>query len=283
MPSPFPGMDPYLEDLAFWRGFHGRFIYALTDQLLDRLPPAYDADVDERVRRVEVDPSELEEEGGRDVIPDVSVTRSTSRRAPPADAGTGSRSTAAATVELPEPVVIPVIPEREERDRWVRIVHRPDNALVTVVEVLSPTNKNRDGYEAYRVKRDAVLQQHVNLVEIDLLLGGRRMEPASLLPPGDYFAIVGRADRPRERLAYAWSLRHRLPPVPVPLRPPDSDVPLDLSAAFDAAYDSGRYARRLRYDVPTPAPLAGEDRVWADQVVRSATGSATTNEAEKRS
>lgn len=137
-----------------------------------------------------------------------------------------------------------------------------------------------DGYDAYRVKRDAVLQQHVNLVEIDLLLDGRRMEPASLLPPGDYYVFVGRADRPRERLAYAWSLRDRLPPVQVALRSPDPDVGLDLSAVFAAAYQSGRYARRLRYDVPTPAPLADEDRAWAEQVVRSARNA---SEAEKPS
>jgi hypothetical protein len=241
---------------------------------LDRLPADYDADVDERVRLVELDPSELE----RDVLPDIAVTRGGSRRARPATAGA-----AVATAELPEPVVIPVVFEREERDRWIRIVHRPDQSLVTVIEVLSPTNKNSDGYEAYRVKRDAVLRQQVNLVEVDLLLGGRRMEPASLLPPGDYYALVGRAERPRERLAYAWFLRDRLPPVPVPLRLPDPDVRLDLSAAFAAAYDGGRYAQRLRYEVPTPAPLADEDRAWAEQVVRSAPGSATTSESEKPS
>ena len=263
MPSPFPGMDPYLENPAYWRGFHARFIVALADGLLDRLPPDYDADVDERVRLAEVDPSELEAEAGRDVIPDVSITHRGTRRSPPTNGGTGT-----AIAELVEPVVIPVIAEREERNRWVRIVHRRDNSLVTVVEVLSPTNENRDGYDAYRVKRDAVLQQHVNLVEIDLLLGGRRMEPASLLPLGDYYAIVGRADRPRERLAYAWPLRHRLPPVHVPLRAPDRDVPLDLAAAFAAAYEGGRYARRLRYDVPTPAPLTEADRAWAEGVAR---------------
>lgn len=277
MPSPFPGMDPYLEDPAFWRGFHARLIVSIADQLLDRLPPEYDADVDERVRLVEVDPRELmAAEGERDVLPDVSVTRDAS----PLVRRTARVGSATATIEL-EPVVIPVVAEREERDRWVRIVHRPDNSLVTAIEVLSPSNKNRDGYDAYRVKRDAILQQHVNLVEIDLLLGGRRMEPASLLPAGDYYVVVGRADRPRERLAYAWSLRDRLPPVQVPLRSPDPDVRLDLSMAFATAYQSGRYARRLRYDVP--APLVDEDRAWAEQVVRSAPGSASTNVAEKPS
>ena len=275
MPSPFPGMDPYLEHPGYWRGFHGRMMYAIADQLLDRLPADYDADVDERVRLVEVDPSELESEGKRDVLPDVAVTRGGSRRAGPASAGA-----AVATAALPEPVVIPVLFEREERDRWIRILHRPDELLVSVIEVLSPTNKNSDGYEAYRVKRNAVLRQQVNLVEIDLLLGGRRMEPASLLPPGDYYALVGRAERPNERLAYPWFLRDRLPPVPVPLRLPDPDVRLDLAAAFTVAYDGGRYAQRLRYDEPTPAPLAEEDRAWAEQVVRSAR---SASESEKPS
>ena len=92
------------------------------------------------------------------------------------------------------------------------------------------------------------------------------MEPAFLLPRGDYYAVVGRVDKPNERLVYAWSLRDRLPTVRIPLRKPDPDVPLDLSAAFTAAYDGGRYSRRLRYDVPTPAPLAEADRLWASEV-----------------
>ena len=49
MPSPFPGMDPYLEDPAFWSDFHSSFITYWRDALADLLPDNYDARLDERV------------------------------------------------------------------------------------------------------------------------------------------------------------------------------------------------------------------------------------------
>lgn len=49
MPSPFPGMDPYLEHPALWPGFHSRVIVGLADLLGPRLRPRYDVEVEERV------------------------------------------------------------------------------------------------------------------------------------------------------------------------------------------------------------------------------------------
>lgn len=266
MPSPFPGMDPYLEDPAVWRGFHGRFIFAITDALLDRLPSDYDADVDEQVRLVEVTPGDPALRVGKDVLPDVAVMRTGSEPARPRGGDGGGSGVA--TIE---PVDIEIVAEREERERWIRIIHRPDDALVTVIEVLSPTNKNSDGYPEYRAKRAAILAQNVSLVELDLLLGGHRMEDFARGPAGDYFAVVARAEeRHRRRLAYGWPLRHRLPTIPVPLRPGDGSVDLDLSAAFADAYDRGRYARRLRYGAPPQAPLGDADRAWAVELARPA-------------
>ena len=53
MPSPFPGMDPYLEDPAFWSDFHARFITYWSDALSDCLPDNYEARIDEKVRLVD--------------------------------------------------------------------------------------------------------------------------------------------------------------------------------------------------------------------------------------
>lgn len=272
MPSPFPGMDPYLEDPAFWRGFHGRLIYALTDQLLDRLPQDYDADVDEQVRLVEVSPEELAARR-KDAIPDVAVMRGPASaesraRHPGQNVGDGSAGDGGSVATM-EPVTITVQADREEKDRWIKIIHRPDDALVTIIEVLSPTNKNGDGYAEYRAKRNAILRQHVNLVELDLLLGGRRMEDPARLPAGDYFAVVQRAETPSHRQVYSWPLRRPMPPIDVPLRPPAPDVRLDLSAALATAYDGGRYGRRLRYHAPPVAPVPAHDVPWAEELARS--------------
>lgn len=39
MPSPFPGMDPYLEDSIIWRGVHHELISLIAETLNTLLPP----------------------------------------------------------------------------------------------------------------------------------------------------------------------------------------------------------------------------------------------------
>jgi hypothetical protein len=167
-------------------------------------------------------------------------------------------------------VMIQVPAEREVRERWIEIRHLADNSLVTVIEVLPPTNKHGEGLADYLVKRRSILRQNVNLVEIDLLVGGRRMDQSVKLPPGDYYVMVSRGDRPGLREVYAWPLRRPLPPARVPLRPPEADVTLDLAAALALAFDRGRYARRLNYCRPPPVPLAESELTWATELAGKA-------------
>lgn len=70
MPSPFPGMDPYLEDPAFWPDFHDSFIVYWRDALNDRLPDAYEARVNERTRVID-----LETGGEVPPRPDIAIHR----------------------------------------------------------------------------------------------------------------------------------------------------------------------------------------------------------------
>src|SRR5262249_18994665 len=143
-----------------------------------------------------------------------------------------------------EPTTIPLArQEVEARDRWIEILHLPEMELVTAIEILSPTNKVGLGRNDYLRKRNALIDQPVNLVEIDLLLGGKRMPLAKPLPPGDGFAIVARVELRPDAQVYAWTLREPLRGVPIPLRAPDPDVNLDLAEAFAMAYDLGGYAR----------------------------------------
>jgi len=57
-----------------------------------------------------------------------------------------------------------------------------------------------------------------------------------------------------------------LPQIPIPLKPPDNDVSLDLAAAFAMTYEGGRYDRSLRYDGPLPGSLSDADRDWAVEI-----------------
>ena len=47
--SPFPGMDPFLEQPAIWAGVHHRLITTLSDMLTERVWPAYFVQIEERV------------------------------------------------------------------------------------------------------------------------------------------------------------------------------------------------------------------------------------------
>jgi len=73
-----------------------------------------------------------------------------------------------------EPITVPLALDDldEIRERWIEIKRLPDRSLVTVIEILSPTNKTGSGRIDYIEKRKQWIRQPVNVVEIDLLLGG---------------------------------------------------------------------------------------------------------------
>jgi len=132
-----------------------------------------------------------------------------------------------------------------------------------VLEMLSPANKAGDGYADFCSKRLAILRRNTHLVELDLLLGGRRLPLSKPLPAGDYYALVSRGDRRPDCEVYSWSLRQPLPRIPIPLRAPDADIFVDLQAVFRQTYERGRYARSLRYGQSPLAPVRHKDQRWA--------------------
>jgi Protein of unknown function (DUF4058) len=260
MPSPFPGIDPYLESQGYWPDLHASLTTYCRDALNEVLPESYEARLGEQLRLVE-----RREPQARTVYPDVAIL----------EGGPGRRTSAqtetAAGVLTLEPVTIdvPVEEIEEVRDLWIEIRHRPDRDLVTAIEILSPTNKLGEGYWQYQGKRRALIRQNVHLVELDLLVRGQRLLTEQELPAGTFFAFVSRADRRSKCDVYAWSIRHRLPNIKIPLRSPDPDVVLELPAVFALAYDRGRYARALDYAAPLDLPLAAVDRAWAEEHARA--------------
>lgn len=52
MPSPFPGMNPYLEHPDRWPTVHNRLIVGLANLLAPCLLPKYQVDIDKRVYEV---------------------------------------------------------------------------------------------------------------------------------------------------------------------------------------------------------------------------------------
>jgi hypothetical protein len=52
MPSPFPGMDPHLENPAHWRGVHAALIVAIYEALNAALPDGFLARIEEACQRL---------------------------------------------------------------------------------------------------------------------------------------------------------------------------------------------------------------------------------------
>ena len=258
MPSPFPGVDPYLEVQGHWEGCDAALVTHVAEDLNQRLPDGYVARIETRVTFVS---QSLET---HHKIPDVLIGGDPDSRTTPVSAS--AREAGVATIE---PTTIPfALGEVELRDRWIEIVNLPEMDLVTVIEILSPSNKAGTGRTEYLQKRAALIDRRVNFIEIDLLLGGRRMPMAGPLPRGDYYAVVGRSSGAPDAQVYAWTIRQPLPAIPVPLRAPDADVMLNLRDAFDLTYDRGRYRRIVGYGKPLPEslPLADADRMWAESL-----------------
>ncbi len=120
-----------------------------------------------------------------------------------------------------------------------------------------------------RSKRADLFRTDVHLLEIDLIRAGRRPSLATKRPPGDYFALLSRAeDRPAVGI-WPIALADPLPVVPIPLRQPDPDVPLDLGAVLRHIYASARYDLRVDYQqAPPPPELSPEEHNWLDAILR---------------
>jgi hypothetical protein len=251
MPSPFPGMDPYIESPVHWPDFHGRFINALSETISETLPEAYFARIQEDAVLLEPAPPAYK------VIPDVLVGAD----APDGTSGAGVASSVATLEPTTLPNIVALDPHLEY---FIEIIRMPEAEVVTVVEVLSPMNKQADGRGLYTNKRGRLLRtESVNLVEIDLLRAGRRIQLGKPLPQSHYHAFVSRADRRPDCDVYSWTVRQKLPNIPIPLRAPTPDASADLARAFELAYQRGRYGRMIRYAEPPPPPaFSPEDAAW---------------------
>jgi len=252
MPSPFPGMDPFIESQR-WEGFHASFMSGIRDSLVAALRPRYEVDVE---MRVYLEKRDLEETA-RTFVTDVGIA------ALDRDPKHGSIAVETETAVEANECVLPWPEEHREASLVIRRPHASE--VVTVIELLSPTNKLRraDGRELYLEKRMELLQTRTHLVELDLLRGGERM-PFSNPPGGDYFALVSRAGRRPVAKVYGWLLAHPLPVIPIPLANGDSDVDLDLQAVFDEVYDRAGYDYTLDYGLDVAPPLAESEKKWVE-------------------
>jgi hypothetical protein len=283
MPSPFPGMDPYLEAPDIWPDLHDALAGEIRGALNQALPPPYYA-------RLEMRPEVgIVEAGGytRRIVPDVAVVR---HPRPPIGSGPAG---GVALLERPRSAVSPSvelsIASEPIRHAFVEIRDPTrGHRLVTLIEIASPSNK-RPGpdREAYLRKQQEVLASDASLIELDLLRTGERLlldialetAMAELEPRPDYLVLVNRAWRRSGPIHFYQLFRIRLteslPVISVPLREGQAEVTLDLQFAFNRAYDAGPYWRgAVDYTRPPQPPLAGPEAAWAEELLRAQAGQA---------
>jgi hypothetical protein len=270
-------MDPYLEAFDIWPDLHDALAGEIRNELNQSLPSPYYA-------RLEMRPELgiVEDRGVRQrIVPDVVVVRPALPLSEPESGGVGVLTRSRR--EVSKFIDFQTYSERV-RHHFVEIRDSSrGHKLITLIEILSPSNK-RPGpdREAYERKQSEVLQSDANLIEIDLLRGGRRVLSdlslagmiAGLEPAADYLVLVNRAWRRlgegSDYQVFPVGLREWLPCIPVPLKQGEVEVLLDLQLVFNRAYDGGPYRRgAVDYAGAVPEPALGdEDAAWAGDLTR---------------
>ncbi len=269
MRPPFPGMDPWLESPIIWPDVHSTLITSIRDVLGPQLRPRYFVGVESRTTVLT----------GLDVDfvykPDVTVQATESRAA--------VRGSAVAVLEATEvqtyTVSVPTSEEAEET--FLTIQELPGRKLVTVIELLSPTNKKtKDARADYLQKRNDLILSRTNFVEIDLLRAGEPMPVQTPPPRSDYRILVCRARRRKDAVLYAFPYTSPIPPIPIPLLPGDPEPLLNLNDILHALCERAGYDLVIDYSQPPDPPLRPADEAWAAKIVA---GTINSRREENRS
>ena len=251
MPSPFPGMNPFLEQDDAWEDFHHGFITRAQAMLADQAGDNYIVKVETRLYVHELSAEERRFRGRADV----GISLADDVRSNPSTASVATRS---APIELTAPAV------DVEKYSFLEIRERRNRRVVTAIELLSPTNKtpgpDRDDYLRKRLN---YFQSPCHFVEIDLRRGGSRPSPPDL-PGCDYFVLLNRIEQRPRIGVWPLSLADRLPQIPIPLKAPDADITLDLQVVLDRTYDGAHYGNYIYRETPEPE-LTPEQHAWAKQ------------------
>lgn len=255
MPSPFPGMDPYLEGYL-WPDFHTALAHKIRQLLAPQVQPNYVARLDISV----IEDESFEAEIGV-MYPDAEIVQARPSPEPAAGVAVAERVTTPAplTISLPQ-VRVPTVEIRDTAR----------NQLVTSIEIISPVNKREPNLSRYREKRQRIRGAEVHLLEIDLVRRGTRVWEYPGIPDAPYVMVLSRAAASTMEV-WPVKLTDTLPALPVPLRPPDEDVILNLQQAAATVYDEAFYHLSIDYEQdPPPPPLSAEQQALVNDILEAA-------------
>lgn len=257
MPSPFPGMDPYLEQSGIWNQVHATLIVDIQRFLARRLRPRYVVAIEQRT---------FSDMGDQQVLigrPDVLAVL------PPTPGPIVSPSTPV-LAEVKEAYRVRLPMPEDIRHRYLEVRDQVSGEVITVIEILSPTNKIRHRRD-YLEKRLEILGSDTNLVEIDLLRVGEAMPMTGEMPATHYRILISRAwERPYAQ-ALLFNIPQPVPDTPVPLRQGEDEPSVPLNRLLREIYDAGSYDLMLDYSRPPETPLDEATAAWAKDRTRIAT------------
>ena len=256
-------MDPFLE--VSWHDLHAALITYIRDQLQDDLPADLRAQINERV--ILQQDEEVPPRPG--TYPDVAVAR----------AGEGGVAVAP-RVAIEDSEAVPDLIVQDdyvgpEAETYIEIVNAATGSqVITVIELLSPTNKlPGKGRDSYLAKQATYLEAGVQLAEIDLTRGGDRRAVMTKLaqelpqPHPAFLALIHRTSRHTHQLQreyYQLPMEKPLKPIRIPLRSGDADVILRLQPLVELAYKKGRYGS-LDYSQRLTPPLSYAEQAFLEQ------------------
>ncbi|MEL7225759.1 MAG: DUF4058 family protein [Cyanobacteria bacterium J06576_12] len=252
MPSPFPGMNPYLEHPDRWPTVHNRLIVAIADFLTPQLLPKYQVDIDKRIYEVT----------GLNTVfigrPDVTVQRSRLPRET-------SQKTVSTPAKSPLQVTLPMV--EEVREPYLEVKDAQTQKVVTAVEVLSPTNKRGDGRKKYLEKREKILRTQTNLIEIDLLTQGEPLPLSGGDIDSHYRVLVSKAARRPTADLYAFNLSEVIPAFPLPLASEDTEPTVELQTLLNEVYQKSGYDYFIDYAQDPTLPFSSQEIDWINTLL----------------
>jgi Protein of unknown function (DUF4058) len=258
MPSPFPGMDPYLEHPDFWQETHHWLIIAIADSIMPQIRPKYEIGIKQHIYKNDI--NNYNHNSISLNIPNVAIERQSNT------IDVSTRSVAIGMFTIPTIVKVPTT--EKIKQTYLEVREMATKQVVTAIEILSPVNKRSgEGRITYLKKRQTILGSLTNLVEIDLLRKWESMPILNNSIESDYRILVSPRNRRPFAELYAFNLRDSFPIFPLPLREEDVEPIVNLPGLFADIYDRAGYDYRIDYDQEPVPSLSEEDRVWASELL----------------
>lgn len=243
-------LHSYFQSEGGWSSFHTNFISALARDLNTHLPAGYIVDIEQSLQIREIHPDSGERI--RRPEPDLTIYRTEKDVWIKGESGTVATRTQAIseTLDVNEELYYSaVVIYRVEDDS---VLGQP----VTRIELLSPTNKQGDGYIQYREKRFAALKTGMALVEIDFLHETppvvKGLPPYPTAPESYPYNITVSDPTPTLEAGlartYAFGVDTTIPVIAVPLGE-DHSIDVDFNHIYNDVYNSlTAYSRRVDYE-----------------------------------